>query len=103
MDGRINWQDATTDPEFGPAALVIKRLDASLSKFSTEVNSPANLDVKLETDAGEILSHQGSLLLNGKSLQGNLQISALQPQRLRPYFAPTGWKIRYWMQSYPIN
>ncbi|RFC34141.1 MAG: protein of unknown function (DUF748) [Candidatus Nitrotoga sp. MKT] len=87
MDGRINWQDATTDPEFGPAALVIKRLDASLSKFSTEGNSPANLDVKLETDAGEILSHQGSLLLNGKSLQGNLQIFALQPQRLRPYFA----------------
>ncbi|MCE9551094.1 MAG: DUF748 domain-containing protein [Betaproteobacteria bacterium] len=88
MNGRINWQDATTDPAFGPAALMIKRLDASLSKFSTEGNTPANLNIKLETDAGEILSHQGSLLLNGNSLQGDLQIMALQPQRLRPYFAP---------------
>ncbi|MDP1680130.1 MAG: DUF748 domain-containing protein, partial [Candidatus Nitrotoga sp.] len=88
MNGRINWQDATTTPVFGPAALMIKRLDASLSKFSTEGNTPANLNVKLETDAGEILSHQGSLMLNGKSLQGDLQIMALQPQHLRPYFAP---------------
>ena len=88
MDGRINWQDATTDPAFGPAALMIKRLDASLSKFSTEGNTPANLNIKLETDAGEVLSHQGSLMLNGNSMQGDLQIMALQPQRLRPYFAP---------------
>ena len=88
MNGRINWQDATTNPAFGPAALMIKRLDASLSKFSTEGNTPANLNVKLETDAGEILSHQGSLMLNGKSLQGDLQITALQPQHMRPYFAP---------------
>ena len=88
VNGRINWQDATIDPAFGPAVLMIKRLDASLSKFSTEGNTPANLNVKLETDAGEILSHQGSLMLNGKSLQGDLQITALQPQHLRPYFAP---------------
>lgn len=88
MNGHINWQDATTDPAFGPAALVVKRLDASLSKFSTEGKTPANLNIKLETDAGEILSHQGLLTLNGNSLQGDLQIAALQPQRLRPYFAP---------------
>lgn len=88
INGRINWQDATTNPAFGPAALIIKRLDASLSKFSTEGNTPANLNIKLETDAGEILSHQGSLMLNGNSMQGDLQITALQPQHLRPYFAP---------------
>jgi hypothetical protein len=88
MNGRINWQDSTTDPAFGPAALMIKRLDASLSKFSTEGNTPANLNIKLETEAGEILSHQGSLMLNGNSMQGDLQITALQPQHLRPYFAP---------------
>ena len=87
VNGRINWQDATTDPAFGSAALTIKRLDASLSKFSTEGNTPALVNVKLETDVGETLSHQGSLMLNGKSLQGDLQITALQPQRLRPYFA----------------
>ncbi|BBJ22194.1 DUF748 domain-containing protein [Candidatus Nitrotoga sp. AM1P] len=88
VNGHVNWQDATTNPAFGPAALMIKRLDVSLSKFSTEGNTPANINVKLETDAGEILSHQGSFLLNGKSLQGDLQITALQPQHLRPYFAP---------------
>ncbi|CAG9932994.1 DUF748 domain-containing protein [Candidatus Nitrotoga arctica] len=88
VNGHVDWQDATTDPTFGPAALLIKRLDASLSKFSTEGNTPALVNIKLETDAGEILSHQGSLMLNGKSLQGDLQITALQPQHLRPYFAP---------------
>ncbi|RFC37683.1 MAG: protein of unknown function (DUF748) [Candidatus Nitrotoga sp. SPKER] len=88
INGHINWQDATIDPKFGPAMLMIKRLDASLSKFSTEGNTPANVNIKLETDAGELLSHQGSLLLNGQSLQGDLQITALQPQHLRPYFAP---------------
>ena len=88
VNGHVNWQDATIDPTFGPAALMIKRLDASLSKFSTEGNTPAHVNIKLETDAGEILNHQGSLLLSGKSLQGDLQITALQPQHLRPYFAP---------------
>ncbi|CAH1201941.1 conserved hypothetical protein [Candidatus Nitrotoga sp. BS] len=88
VDGHINWQDATTDPAFGPAALTIKRLDASLSKFSTEGNTPALVNIKLETDAGETLSHQGALMLNGKSLQGDLEITALQPQHFRTYFAP---------------
>ncbi|MEO6423454.1 MAG: DUF748 domain-containing protein, partial [Candidatus Nitrotoga sp.] len=88
LNGHINWQDTTTDPAFSPAELTIKRLDASLSKFSTEGNTPAHLNVKLETDAGEILSHQGSLILNDNSMQGDLQITALQPQRLQPYFAP---------------
>jgi len=88
VNGRLNWQDATTDPAFGPAALTIKRLDASLSKFSMEGNTPAFVNVKLETDAGETLSHQGSLVLNGQFLQGDLEITSLQPQHLRPYFAP---------------
>lgn len=87
VNGHVNWQDATTNPAFGPAALMIKRLDARLSKFSTEGNTSAPVNIKLETDAGETLSHQGSLMFNGKSLQGDLQITALQPQHLRPYFA----------------
>ncbi|CAH1905925.1 conserved hypothetical protein [Candidatus Nitrotoga sp. HW29] len=88
VNGHVNWQDATTNPAFGPAALMIKRLDAKLSKFSTEGNTSALVNITLETDAGEVLSHQGSLMFNGKSLQGDLQITALQPQHLRPYFAP---------------
>lgn len=87
-NGHLRWQDAATDPMAGPAALVIKRLDASLEKFSTEGNTPAQVNVKLETDAGEILNHQGLLRLNDKSLQGDLQIMALRPQNLRPYFSP---------------
>lgn len=88
VNGRLNWQDATTDPAFGPAVLMIKRLDASLSKFSTDSNVPAQISIKLESDAGEVLSHQGSFSPVGEFMQGEVQITALQPQNFRPYFAP---------------
>jgi len=88
VNGRLSWGDGTTDPAFGPAALVVKRLDASLSKLRTDIDFPAQIDVRMETEAGEILSHQGTLSFRRNSMQGEVVITSLKPQNLRPYFAP---------------
>ena len=106
MNGRINWQDATTDPAFGPAALMIKRLDASLSKFSTEGNTPAHVNVKLETDAGEILvirDHSCSMATLCKAICKSRPCSHNICGHTLPQFLPPNWKKRCSMPNYLIN
>ncbi|MGB7481733.1 MAG: DUF748 domain-containing protein, partial [Burkholderiaceae bacterium] len=83
--GRLQWRDAATGA--AAAMMNIDQLDATLDQFSTDGGSPAQLQASAETDAKETLRYQGQLAADGKSLQGQLQIAALRPQRLQPYFA----------------
>jgi len=83
--GRLQWRDAATGA--GEAALDIAKLDAALDHFSSTGDSAAQVQFSAETDAAETLSYQGELAADGKSLQGELQVGALKPQRLQPYFA----------------
>ena len=82
---QVQWRDAAAGP--ASAALNVKKLDATLTDFSSDGSKEAHLKATLETDAAETLHYDATLAADGKSLQGQAQIAALRPQRLRPYFA----------------
>lgn len=82
---QVQWRDAAAGP--ASAALNVKKLDATLTDFSSDGSKEAHLKATLETDAAETLRYDAALAADGKSLQGQAHIAALRPQRLRPYFA----------------
>ncbi|HTN65488.1 MAG TPA: DUF748 domain-containing protein, partial [Burkholderiaceae bacterium] len=83
---RVQWHDAAAGPA-GAATLNVTKLDAALTDFSTDGSKQAHLKASLETDAAETLRYDATLAADGESLQGDLQIAALRPQRWQPYFA----------------
>ncbi len=83
---QIQWRDAAAGPA-GAAALNIKKLDATLLDFTNDGSKVAHLKATVETDRAETLRYDATLAADGKSLQGELQIAALRPQHLQPYFA----------------
>ncbi len=85
-NGQLQWRDAAAGPA-GAATLDIKKLDAALTGFNSDGSSAAQVTASVETGAAETLHYEATLAADGKSLQGQLKIAALRPQRLRPYFA----------------
>lgn len=83
---QIQWRDAAAGPA-GAAALNIRKLDATLLDFTNDGSKTAHLKAAVETDRAETLHYDATLAADGKSLQGKLEITALRPQHLQPYFA----------------
>jgi outer membrane protein OmpA-like peptidoglycan-associated protein len=86
VDGEVEWRDAAAGP-VGAASLSIRKLDATLVDFNSDGSKPAHLKASMESNAAEKLNYEATLAANQQSLEGQLKVVALQPQRLQPYFA----------------
>lgn len=83
--GQVDFTDALAG---GPFHRRLQDIHLTLRKFSLAGNTPAELEAGLVTDAGEKLSHKGTLGLAPLKLAGTVRLEGLDLVSPRPYYAP---------------
>lgn len=83
--GQVDFTDALAG---GPFHRRLQDIHLTLRKFSLAGKAPAELEAGLVTDAGEKLSHKGTLALAPLKLAGTMRLEGLDLVSPRPYYAP---------------
>ena len=83
--GQVDFTDALAG---GPFRRRLQDIHLTLRKFTLAGKTPAELEAGLVTDAGEKLSHTGSLALAPLKLEGKVRLEGLDLVSPRPYYAP---------------
>ncbi len=82
--GRVFLADETVAPTF---TATLDPVDATIRHFSTAPSKAAAVEASLRSDAGESISHSGSVTLDPLSAEGTLEVKGVPLKRYAPYYA----------------
>ncbi|MBZ5640158.1 MAG: DUF748 domain-containing protein [Acidobacteriia bacterium] len=82
--GKVALDDETPAEPF---RALLDPVDVTIRHFSTAPGRPAAVDVSLRTDAGESLTHSGSVTLDPLAAEGQVGIRGVPLKRYAPYYA----------------
>ncbi|QID17893.1 DUF748 domain-containing protein [Nitrogeniibacter mangrovi] len=83
-DGQVSIADAMAPA--GPFSTTLSGLGIELTGLDTASATPAHLVLSAHSDAGETLSHDGTIQLAPFQATGEIDLAALPVVRYRPYF-----------------
>lgn len=82
-DGTVSFVDEATDRPF---QTTLRTIAVAVHHFSTEPSQAAEVDVSLKTDAGEIVTHRGQIMLDPLTARGSLEVQRIALTRYQPYY-----------------
>ena len=82
--GGVLFADDSVTPPF---AAKLDPVDVTIRHFSTAPSKPAAVEASLRTDAGETISHSGSVTLDPLAAEGTLEIKGVPLTRYASYYA----------------